>query len=174
MQDILHRHWLVYQRWDNLADKVAIHLNDTHPVLAIPELIRLLVDKHQVSWQDALALAQNVFSYTNHTLMSEALETWPVEMIRKILPRHLQIIYQINDEFLQHVSQKFPQDYELPRRVSIINEEYGQLVRMAWLAAIVCHKVNGVSELHSQLMTDSLFADFARIFLINSATSPMA
>ncbi|SUC48151.1 Maltodextrin phosphorylase [Providencia stuartii] len=164
VQDILHRHWLVYQRWDNLADKVAIHLNDTHPVLAIPELIRLLVDKHQVSWQDALALAQNVFSYTNHTLMSEALETWPVEMIRKILPRHLQIIYQINDEFLQHVSQKFSQDYELPRRVSIINEEYGQLVRMAWLAAIICHKVNGVSELHSQLMTDSLFADFARIF----------
>ncbi|WP_272690131.1 glycogen/starch/alpha-glucan family phosphorylase [Providencia sp. PROV152] len=164
VQDILYRHWLVYKRWDNLADKVAIHLNDTHPVLAIPELIRLLVDKHQVSWQEAMTLAKRVFSYTNHTLMSEALETWPVEMIRKILPRHLQIIYQINDEFLQHVSQEFPHDYELPRRVSIINEEHGQLVRMAWLAAIVSHKVNGVSKLHSQLMTDSLFADFAKIF----------
>ncbi|EMI5490327.1 glycogen/starch/alpha-glucan family phosphorylase [Providencia stuartii] len=164
VQDILYRHWLVYETWDNLADKVSIHLNDTHPVLAIPELIRILIDKHQVSWQDAFSLANKIFSYTNHTLMSEALETWPVEMIRKILPRHLQIIYQINDDFLQQVIQQFPHDYELPRRVSIINEDYGQQVRMAWLAAIVCHKVNGVSKLHSQLMVDALFADFALIF----------
>ncbi|EKT55991.1 glycogen/starch/alpha-glucan family phosphorylase [Providencia sneebia] len=164
VQDILHRHWLIYQRWDNLSDKMAIHLNDTHPVLAIPELIRLLVDKYQLSWHDAFTQAENIFSYTNHTLMNEALETWPVEMFQKILPRHLQIIFRINDEFLQRVHHDFPHDYELPRRVSIINEENGRLVRMAWLAAIVCHKINGVSALHSQLMANSLFADFTHIF----------
>ncbi|EKT65103.1 glycogen phosphorylase [Providencia burhodogranariea DSM 19968] len=164
IQDILSRHWLMYQNWDNLSEKIAIHLNDTHPVLAIPELMRLLIDKHQLSWQKALVQAEKIFSYTNHTLMSEALEAWPVEMFRKILPRHLQIIYQINEAFLQDISRKFPHDDELLRRVSIINEEHGKLIRMAWLAAIICHKVNGVSALHSELMTDSLFADFARIF----------
>lgn len=164
VQDILSRHWLIYQRWDNLSDKIAIHLNDTHPVLAIPELIRLLIDQHQLSWQEAFTQVEKIFSYTNHTLMSEALEAWPVDMFRKILPRHLQIIYQINSNFLQSISKQFPHDFELSRRVSIINEEHGRLIRMAWIAVIVCHKVNGVSALHSQLMTDSLFADFARIF----------
>ncbi|MCW2255579.1 starch phosphorylase [Providencia alcalifaciens] len=164
VQDILSRHWLIYQRWDNLSDKIAIHLNDTHPVLAIPELIRLLIDQHQLSWQEAVTQVEKIFSYTNHTLMSEALETWPVEMFRKILPRNQQIIYQINNDFLQRISKQFPHDFELPRRVSIINEEHGRLIRMAWIAVIVCHKVNGVSALHSQLMTDSLFTDFARIF----------
>ncbi|MDN6651500.1 MAG: glycogen/starch/alpha-glucan family phosphorylase, partial [Enterobacterales bacterium] len=105
-----------------------------------------------------------VFSYTNHTLMSEALETWPVDMLGKILPRHLQLIFQINDHFLKDVKEQYPNDDALLSRVSIIDETNGRRVRMAWLAVIASHKVNGVSELHSELMVQSLFADFARLF----------
>lgn len=103
-------------------------------------------------------------SYTNHTLMSEALETWPVDMIGKILPRHLQIIFDINDHFLKLVEEQYPDDKELLSRVSVIDENNGRRIRMAWLAVIASHKVNGVSALHSELMVQSLFADFARIF----------
>ncbi|MDK1259127.1 glycogen/starch/alpha-glucan phosphorylase, partial [Cronobacter malonaticus] len=105
-----------------------------------------------------------VFSYTNHTLMSEALETWPVDMLGKILPRHLQIIFEINDYFLRTIQEQYPNDTGLLSRVSIIDESGGRRVRMAWLAVIISHKVNGVSELHSNLMVQSLFADFAKIF----------
>ena len=164
VQDILYRHFAMHQTYDNLADKIAIHLNDTHPVLAIPELMRLLIDEHKFSWDDAFSVACQVFSYTNHTLMQEALETWPVDMIGKILPRHLQIIFDINDYFLKTVQDQFPEDWELLSRISIIDENNGRRVRMAWLAVVVSHKVNGVSELHSNLMVQSLFADFARLF----------
>ncbi len=164
VQDILHRHWLMHQTYENLTDKIAIHLNDTHPVLAIPELMRVLIDEHQFSWLEAWKVVCQVFSYTNHTLMSEALETWPVEMLGKILPRHLQIIFEINDHFLTGVQAAFPDDSGLLARVSIIDEHNGRMVRMAWLAVIASHKVNGVSELHSDLMVQSLFADFARIY----------
>ncbi|MGL6018853.1 MAG: glycogen/starch/alpha-glucan family phosphorylase, partial [Gibbsiella quercinecans] len=164
VQDILNRHWWMHKSFDNLADKIAIHLNDTHPVLSIPELMRLLIDEHKYSWQDAWAVTAQVFSYTNHTLMSEALETWPVDMLGKILPRHLQLIFEINDHFLKHVQELAPGDNELLARVSIIDEAHGRQVRMAWLAVVASHKVNGVSVLHSELMVQSLFADFARIF----------
>ncbi|WP_416261217.1 glycogen phosphorylase [Gibbsiella quercinecans] len=164
VQDILNRHWWMHKSFDNLADKIAIHLNDTHPVLSIPELMRLLIDEHKYSWQDAWAVTAQVFSYTNHTLMSEALETWPVDMLGKILPRHLQLIFEINDHFLKHVQELVPGDNELLARVSIIDEAHGRQVRMAWLAVVASHKVNGVSVLHSELMVQSLFADFARIF----------
>lgn len=164
VQDILNRHWWMHKSFDNLADKIAIHLNDTHPVLSIPELMRLLIDEHKYSWQDAWAVTAQVFSYTNHTLMSEALETWPVDMLGKILPRHLQLIFEINDHFLKHVQGLAPGDNELLARVSIIDEAHGRQVRMAWLAVVASHKVNGVSVLHSELMVQSLFADFARIF----------
>ncbi len=164
VQDILNRHWWMHKSFDNLADKIAIHLNDTHPVLSIPELMRLLIDEHKYSWQDAWAVTAQVFSYTNHTLMSEALETWPVDMLGKILPRHLQLIFEINDHFLKHVQELVPGDNELLARVSIIDEAHGRQVRMAWLAVVASHKVNGVSALHSELMVQSLFADFARIF----------
>lgn len=164
VQDILSRHWAMHQTFDNLADKIAIHLNDTHPVLSIPEMMRLLIDEHKFSWMDAWDVVQQVFSYTNHTLMSEALETWPIDMIGKILPRHLQIIFDINDHFLKLVQEQYPNEPELLPRVSIINEHDGRRVRMAWLAVIASHKVNGVSALHSELMVQSLFADFARIF----------
>ncbi|CNH44875.1 glycogen phosphorylase [Yersinia enterocolitica] len=164
VQDILNRHWAMHQTFDNLADKIAIHLNDTHPVLSIPEMMRLLIDEHKFSWMDAWDVVQQVFSYTNHTLMSEALETWPIDMIGKILPRHLQIIFDINDHFLKLVQEQYPDEPDLLPRVSIIDENDGRRVRMAWLAVIASHKVNGVSALHSELMVQSLFADFARIF----------
>ncbi len=164
VQDILHRHYLLHKTYDNLADKIAIHLNDTHPVLSIPELMRLLIDEHKFNWDDAFDVACQVFSYTNHTLMSEALETWPVDMLGKILPRHLQIIFEINDFFLKTLQEQYPNDIGLLGRASIIDEGNGRQVRMAWLAVVVSHKVNGVSELHSNLMVQSLFADFARIF----------
>ncbi|MEI2267396.1 glycogen phosphorylase [Erwinia sp. CGal63] len=164
VQDILNRHWAMHQTFDNLADKIAIHLNDTHPVLAIPELMRLLIDEHKFSWDDAFEVTCQVFSYTNHTLMQEALETWPVDMIGKILPRHLQIIFDINDYFLKTIQDYYPDDWDLQSRISIIDEADGRRVRMAWLAVVVSHKVNGVSELHSNLMVQSLFADFAALF----------
>ncbi|MEN5017222.1 glycogen phosphorylase [Erwinia sp. Eh17-17] len=164
VQDILHRHWAMHQTFDNLADKIALHLNDTHPVLAIPELMRLLIDENKYTWDDAFEITCQVFSYTNHTLMQEALETWPVDMIGKILPRHLQIIFDINDYFLKTIQEYYPDDWELLSRISIIDENNGRRIRMAWLAVVVSHKVNGVSELHSNLMVQSLFADFARLF----------
>ncbi|MCE9930320.1 glycogen phosphorylase, partial [Obesumbacterium proteus] len=164
VQDILHHHWQTHHTLENLAEKIAIHLNDTHPVLSIPELMRLLIDDHKFTWENAWSVVVQVFSYTNHTLMSEALETWPVDMLGKILPRHLQLIFQINDHFLKDVKEQYPNDDALLSRVSIIDETNGRRVRMAWLAVIASHKVNGVSELHSELMVQSLFADFARLF----------
>jgi starch phosphorylase len=164
VQDILNRHWQMHETWDNLPDKIAIHLNDTHPVLAIPELMRILIDEQKFSWDDAFEVTCQVFSYTNHTLMTEALETWPVDMIGKILPRHLSIIFEINDYFLKTIQEYYPDDWELMSRISIIDENDGRRIRMAWLAVVVSHKVNGVSELHSNLMVQSLFADFARLF----------
>ncbi|MEX7799454.1 glycogen phosphorylase [Klebsiella pneumoniae] len=164
VQDILSRHYMLHKTYDNLADKIAIHLNDTHPVLSIPELMRLLIDEHKFSWDEAFEVTCQVFSYTNHTLMSEALETWPVDMLGKILPRHLQIIFEINDYFLKTLQEQYPNDTDLLSRTSIIDESNGRRVRMAWLAVVVSHKVNGVSELHSRLMVESLFAEFAKIF----------
>ncbi|HGN8778326.1 TPA: glycogen phosphorylase [Klebsiella pneumoniae] len=164
VQDILSRHYMLHKTYDNLADKIAIHLNDTHPVLSIPELMRLLIDEHKFSWDEAFEVTCQVFSYTNHTLMSEALETWPVDMLGKILPCHLQIIFEINDYFLKTLQEQYPNDTDLLSRTSIIDESNGRRVRMAWLAVVVSHKVNGVSELHSRLMVESLFAEFAKIF----------
>lgn len=162
--DILSRHYQLHKTYDNLVDSVAIHLNDTHPVLSIPELMRLLIDEHKFSWDNAFGICRQVFSYTNHTLMSEALETWPTDMIGKVLPRHLQIIFEINDYFLKTLREQYPNDTSLQERVSIIDESNGRRVRMAWLAVVVSHKVNGVSKLHSNLMVQSLFSDFAKIF----------
>ncbi|MBN3081043.1 glycogen phosphorylase [Pectobacterium jejuense] len=164
VQDILNRHWMMHKTYSNLAEKFAIHLNDTHPVLAIPELMRLLIDEHKFKWIEAWTVVRKVFSYTNHTLMQEALETWPVDMLGKILPRHLQLIFEINEHFLEYVQKEAPDDNDLLARVSIIDENNGRKVRMAWLAVVASHKVNGVSELHSDLMVQSLFADFARLF----------
>lgn len=164
LQDILRRHLRTHGTLDNLADKVAIHLNDTHPALAIPELMRILIDLHGYSWQNAWDVTRRIFSYTCHTLMSEALETWPVEMMAKILPRHLQMIFEINDHFLEYVKTYVTTDMEFIRRVSLIEEGYQRKVRMGWLSVVGSHKVNGVAAIHSDLMVTSTFADFARIY----------
>ena len=164
LQDILRRHLRTHGTLNNLADKVAIHLNDTHPALAIPELMRILIDLYGYSWQNAWDVTRRIFSYTCHTLMSEALETWPVEMMAKILPRHLQMIFEINDHFLEYVKTYVTTDMDFIRRVSLIEEGYQRKVRMGWLSVVGSHKVNGVAAIHSDLMVTSTFADFARIY----------
>ena len=164
LQDVLRRHFRTHGTLDNLADKVAIHLNDTHPTLAITELMRILIDLHGYSWQNAWDVTRRIFSYTCHTLMSEALETWPVEMMAKILPRHLQMIFEINDHFLEYVKTYVTTDMEFIRRVSLIEEGHQRKVRMGWLSVVGSHKVNGVAAIHSDLMVSSTFADFARIY----------
>ncbi|OAK58620.1 glycogen phosphorylase [Variovorax paradoxus] len=164
MQDLLRRYLRNHTTFDQLSEKVSIHLNDTHPVLAVPELMRLLLDEHGMPWDEAWAHTQKVFSYTNHTLMHEALETWPVEMLGRILPRHLQIIYDINAKFLATVAQKLGNDVELMRRLSLVDETGERRVRMAYVAVLASHSVNGVSGLHSELMKQSIFSDFAKLF----------
>ena len=164
LQDLVRRYLKDHGSLDLLADKVAIHLNDTHPALAVPELMRLLVDEHRMEWDAAWAQCGRIFSYTNHTLMQEALETWPVDLVGRLLPRHLRIIYDINARFLAHLHELFPGDPELLRRVSLIEENGSRRVRMAYLCVLASHKVNGVSALHSELMVKTIFADFARVF----------
>ncbi len=163
LQDILRRYRVGHGDFEALPDKVSIHLNDTHPVLAVPELMRLLVDEQGLAWDHAWNLCQRVFSYTNHTLMHEALETWPLDMLGRILPRHLRLIFDINARFLAELTACFGHDVELMRRVSLIDEHGERRVRMAYLAIVASHSVNGVSALHSALMRESIFADFARI-----------
>ena len=163
VQDIVRRHLKENPDISTLPDTVAIHLNDTHPVLAIPELMRVLIDEHGVKWDDAWAACEKIFSYTNHTLMGEALETWPVEMMGRVLPRHLQLIFEINEHFLDTL-RKQGYDGDFIRRVSLIDEGGERRVRMAWLAVIGSHKINGVAKIHSDLMVKSIFADFARLY----------
>ena len=164
VQDIVARHKCRFPSIRTLADEVAIHLNDTHPVLAIPELMRILIDEEGIAWTEAWNMCCKIFSYTNHTLMSEALETWQVDLMGRLLPRHLDIIFEINAYFLNALRAIGNFDDDFVRRVSIIDETHGRRVRMAWLAVIGSHKVNGVAKIHSDLMTTSIFADFAKIF----------
>ena len=164
LQDILRRFNTDHPNWDDLPDKVAIQLNDTHPSIAIPELMRVLVDIHRVDWDSAWDITRRTFSYTNHTLMPEALETWPVHLLEQILPRHLQIIYEINQRFLDDVRHRWPGDAALQKRVSIVDENAGRRLRMAHLAIVGSHCVNGVAEMHTALMKKTVFADFDRVF----------
>jgi len=164
LQDIIQRFLEKHSDFDQLPEHVAIHLNDTHPVLAVPELMRILIDEQGLAFPRAWAITQQVFSYTNHTLMQEALETWPVDMIGHILPRHLQIIFDINKIFIDSITAEFGADVDLMRRVSLIDENGERRVRMGFLAVVASHKVNGVSALHSDLMKQSIFADFARLY----------
>lgn len=164
VQDLVRRYLFDHPRFDNFADRVAIHLNDTHPAIAIPELMRVLVDQHRLGWDRAWTLCQKVFSYTNHTIMPEALETWPIDMLGQILPRHLEIIYEINRRFLDEVRAQRGNDPALIARLSIVDQDHGGRIRMAWLSVIASHKVNGVSKLHSKLIVQTLFADFASLW----------
>lgn len=160
LQDILRRYQKTHTTFDELPGQVAIQLNDTHPVLAIPELMRLLVDIHHLDWDKAWDITVRTFSYTNHTLLPEALETWPVSLLEQILPRHLQIIYEINHQFLKSVIHRYPGDHDRLRRMSLINEEHGRRVRMAHLAVVGSHAVNGVAQIHTDLMKSTIFRDF--------------
>ncbi|MGD9786713.1 MAG: glycogen/starch/alpha-glucan phosphorylase [Sulfuricellaceae bacterium] len=164
LQDILARFIKRHDNLDNLPDKVAIQLNDTHPSIAIPELMRLLVDTHQLDWERAWNITIRTFSYTNHTLMPEALETWPVALFERMLPRHLQLVYEINHRFLKEVMHRYPGDVDMLRRMSIIDEEGGRRIRMAHLAIVGSHTVNGVAALHTELMKQTIFADFHRFY----------
>jgi starch phosphorylase len=164
IQDILARHVAEHGSLTNLADKVAIHLNDTHPAIGVAELMRLLVDEHGFGWVTAWAVTKKVFSYTNHTLMPEALETWPVSLMQHVLPRHLEIIFRINAEFLAEAAAHRPGDNDFLRRLSLIDETGERRVRMAHLSIVGSHKVNGVSALHSDLLVQTIFADFASLW----------
>ena len=164
LQDIIYRFNKHYNDFNELPNKVAIQLNDTHPSIAIPELMRILIDIHHLGWDQAWNIATRTFAYTNHTLMPEALETWPVNLFEKMLPRHLKIIYDINHHFLKEVMHQFPGNTDMVRRMSIIDENGGQHVRMAHLAIIGSHKVNGVAKLHTELMKSTIFADFNRLY----------
>ncbi len=163
LQDILRRLTKHHAGIEELPNKVAIQMNDTHPSIAVPELMRILLDVHHLEWDQAWDITRRTISYTNHTLMPEALETWPVKIFGEILPRHLQIIYEINRRFLDDVRHRYPGDADLVRRVSLIDEEAGRRVRMANLSIVGSHRVNGVSQIHTELMKDTIFADFERL-----------
>ncbi|HYD31295.1 MAG TPA: glycogen/starch/alpha-glucan phosphorylase [Azospirillaceae bacterium] len=159
LQDILRRYLQNHSGFEELPDKVAIQLNDTHPAIGIAEMMRLLVDQHAVRFEQAWDITRNVFSYTNHTLLPEALEAWPVRMVERVLPRHMQIIYEINARFLQRSKARGENDGARLSRLSLIDENGDRRVRMAHLAFIGSRKVNGVSALHTELMKQSVFAD---------------
>jgi glycogen phosphorylase len=169
--DIVRRFKKSGRAWSEFSDQVAIQLNDTHPTLAIVELQRILVDKEGLEWEEAWNIVTGTFGYTNHTVLPEALEKWPVPMIQNLLPRHLQIIYEINLQFLQSVERRFPKDRDLLSRVSIIEESQPKMVRMAYLAIIGSHKVNGVAELHSDLIKTTIFKDFVKIYGVDKFTN---
>jgi starch phosphorylase len=164
LQDLLRRHREKHPTFDDLPDKVAVQINDTHPAVAVAELMRLLVDIEGVEWNRAWEITRAVFGYTNHTLMPEALEKWPLALFGTLLPRHLEIIFDINHRFLGEVERRFPGDTERLRRCSIIEEGGDKQVRMAYLAVAGSHAVNGVSALHTKLLQSRLFKDFAELF----------
>jgi len=160
IHDIVWRYTKTHEDFSNFGDKVAMQLNDTHPAIAIAELMRVLVDEHGVTWDEAWKQTVRSFGYTNHTLMPEALERWPVALFERLLPRHLEIIYEINRRLLREVTVAFPYDRDRERRMSIIEEGPERMVRMAHLAIAGSHSVNGVAKLHTELVRTSLFRDF--------------
>lgn len=164
LQDILRRFRKLDLPWSSLPDMIAIQCNDTHPTIVIPELQRVLVDEEGLEFSEAWNIVTQCVNFTNHTIMVEALETWPVPLMQNLLPRHLQIIYEINWNFLQQVAAKWPDDTDRMARMSLIEESQPQRVRMGFLAVIGCAKVNGVAELHSGLVKSVLFKDFVEFF----------
>jgi starch phosphorylase len=165
LQDTL-RYWH-YHNSDNIdgfAEKNCFQLNDTHPAIAVAELMRLLIDKHHLEWDEAWDITRNTMAYTNHTLLPEALEMWPVSMFRRLLPRLLDIIYEINARFIAEINQRWPGDTVRMERMSLIQEGHEPMIRMAYLAIVGSYSVNGVAELHSRLLQEGLFRDFAELW----------
>jgi starch phosphorylase len=164
LQDIISDHLRADGDLHTLATKAAVQLNDTHPSLAVPELMRLLIDQHQMRWDDAWQITNKTISYTNHTLLPEALETWPVELFGRLLPRHLDIIYRINNDNLAAAERHSPGDDRLKIAVSLIEERGDRRVRMGHLAYVGSHRVNGVSAMHSELMQQTVFSDLNTLY----------
>ena len=162
--DVLYRFRKMHTDLTLLPDKVAIQLNDTHPALAIPELMRVLIDHERMAWRDAWNITVRTFAYTNHTILPEALETWPVWFFEHILPRHLQIIYEINEFFLDEVRARFPGDPARLERMSLIEEHWERRIRMAHLAIVGSHSVNGVAALHTEILKKEVFRDFFEMY----------
>jgi glycogen phosphorylase len=164
LQDLVRRHIKAFGHIGNLADKIAIQLNDTHPAIGVAELMRILLDIHQVPWEEAWEMTRATFSYTNHTLLPEALESWPVPLMERVLPRHMQIIYLINALHLGYVRREHPGDDAFLSSVSMIDESQGRRVRMSHLAFLGSHRVNGVSALHTGLMRETVFHDLHTLY----------
>ena len=165
LQDLVHRHLRTDGDLHFLPLRAAVHLNDTHPSIAIAELMRLLVDVHGLPWSDAWRITVDTFSYTNHTLLPEALETWPMELFERVLPRHLQIIYRINAEHIERVRHEDPAGFsQRLASISLIDEHDGRKLRMGHLAFVGSHRVNGVSELHTELMRKTVFRDLHAVY----------
>ena len=164
LRDIIRRYRKLNSGWDGFADKIAMQLNDTHPAIAVAELMRILIDEEMLDWDYAWAIITQTFGYTNHTLLPEALERWGVPLFERILPRHMQIIYRINAELLEAVEEKWPGDVSKKQVLSLIEENGGKMVRMANLAVVGSHSVNGVAAIHSQLIKSHLFPEFAELY----------
>ena len=163
-QDIFRRYKKKHKDFSDFTAEVAVQLNDTHPAIAIPEMMRLLLDEEGLGWGEAWQICVHTFGYTNHTLMPEALETWSVELFHQVLPRHLEIVYEINRRFLAEVEHLYPGDVERLRRMSLIEEGAVKKVRMAYLAIVGSHSINGVAELHTHLQKTRIFKDFYDIY----------
>ena len=164
LRDIVRRYKRFNEGWDAFPDKVFVHLNDTHPTLVIPELMRVLIDLEGLDWDKAWDITRRSTGYTNHTILQEALEKWPVSMMERLLPRHLQIIYEINGRFLQQISSLYPGDVRKLQRMSLIDESGERYIRMANLCLVGTSSVNGVAELHTQILKDTLFKDFYELW----------
>ena len=164
LQDVIRRFKKAHRGWDAFPDKVAFQLNDTHPALAIPELVRVLVDGERLEWDDAWSIAQRVFAYTNHTILPEALENWSGHLFARLLPRHLQIVEEIDRRLREVVRAHYPGDEETVGRMAIVADDEARSVRMAHLAIVGSHAVNGVSEVHTQVLTTSVFPAFHALF----------
>ncbi|KAB2640548.1 MAG: glycogen/starch/alpha-glucan phosphorylase [Verrucomicrobia bacterium] len=164
LQDMISIHRLLKRPLDRFHEKWAVQLNDTHPAIAVAEMMRLLVDKHQFAWDSAWHVTRHTFAYTNHTLLPEAMEKWPVSLLGELLPRHLEIIFEINRRFLDEARLRFPGDVARLARLSLIDETGERFVRMAHLATVGSHHVNGVARLHSALLTQTVMRDFAELW----------
>jgi starch phosphorylase len=164
LQDILRYHLYYHDDVSSFADKNCLQLNDTHPAIAVAEFMRLLMDEHDLEWDQAWDMTRRTMAYTNHTLLPEALEMWPVSMFRRLLPRLLDIIYEINARFIDEVSLRWPGDNDRIRRMSLIQEGSEPMIRMSYLAIVGSFSVNGVAELHSRLLVEGLFSDFAELW----------
>jgi len=164
LQDIIRKYKINHDTFDKFADKTAIQLNDTHPVIAIPELMRILIDEENFSWDKAWAITSKTFAYTNHTVVPEALEEWSLQLFEELLPRHIQIVHEVNRRFLEYVKENYTTDEKILAKLSIIKEEPERTIRMANLAIVGSFAVNGVAALHTEIIKTKIFHHFNKIY----------